>query len=179
MRFPAGALVLATLLGLVGAGCAGASETAACDLITDADAQRILGEATRAGVADDEHSGPGSSCDWISKSSTRDPHAAVYGLHISEAADSASRRDFEKTRDADTSTYDIEPVGGLGDEAYFVEYTEPTDNGTPPLPQLHIRRGDTILVVGTYDSDEHPVRGSKARTIELAAAELAVATLTD
>lgn len=171
------ALVLVGLLAI--AGCGGGDSTAACDLITRADAEEILGVATRAGGPADDSTGPGSNCIWISEDSSTEPHDPVYGLVVAEGNDSEKRADFEETRDEDSRIYRVEDVDDLGDEAYYVVYTKPNNlSGKPSLPWLYVRVGDRIIDIGTHDSDERPVELAEAQTMERAAGEIAVATLT-
>jgi hypothetical protein len=171
----AGLLVVAALAL---AGCNNDDSMVACDLVTDSIAARILGEPVRPGVENDDNDGPGTSCEWISEASTKDPQAAVYGFHLREQSGSKAVDEFETRRDSTSDRYEIETSDGLGDEAYLLLYTEPNDNGTPSLPELYVRVDDTILSIGTYDSDEHPVSIPEARTIEGVAGKAAVLELT-
>lgn len=153
--------------------------SSACELLSDSDAEDILGVPTRPGVEEDERLGPGSSCAWISEDSTEEPHARVYGVTISESRGSEARADFEETRDADSRIYVVEPVEGLGGEAYYVVYTEPNNlSQEPSLPDLHVRIGDRVLHLGILDSEERPVEINEAIALERSAAEIAVAKLT-
>lgn len=173
--------VLVVLALVAGAACDGDGDiSSACDLLSDSEAEEILGVATRPGVEDDERLDPGSSCAWVSEDSSEEPHARVYGVVISESSGSEARADFAETRDADSRIYVVEPVEGLGDEAYHVVYTEPNNlSQEPSLPNLHVQVGDRILRLGTYDSEERPVEMDEAMSIERAAADVAVAGLTE
>jgi hypothetical protein len=169
-------LVVIAALGVN--GCNGDDSTVACDLVSDARAQRILGEPTRPGAENDDNDGPGTSCEWITEASTKDPQAAVYGFHIRAQSGSDAVGELEAKRDSTSDSYSIEPVDGLGDDAYYLVYTEPNGiSGTPSLPELSVRVDDTVLSIGTYDSDEHPVTIPEARTIEGVVGKAAVLKL--
>jgi hypothetical protein len=169
-------LVVVAVLAMT--ACSGDDSTVACDLVKSSTAARILGEPTRAGVENDDNDGPGTSCEWVSEASTKDPQAAVYGFHIREKSGSLAVDEFETKRDNTSDPYEIDAVDGLGDDAYFFVYTEPNGiSGTPSLPDLYIRVDDTVLSIGAYDSDEHPVTIPQARTIEGAAGKVAVLKL--
>ena len=168
---------LVVVAALAATGCSGDDSTVACDLVKDSTAARILGEPTRPGVENDDNDGPGTSCEWISKASTTDPQAAVYGFHIREQSGDKAVRELEAKRDSTSDSYEIDPVDGLGDDAFFLVYTEPNDSGTPSLPELYVRVDDRVLSIGTYDSDEHPVTIPEARTIEGVVGKAAVLKL--
>jgi hypothetical protein len=176
-RVVAVGLTFVAMLGVT--GCGDDATSSACDLLTTLEATSLLGEATRPGVEDDdEMDNPGTSCAWISESSSREAEAAVYGVSFSEASGAEARDAFEDRRDEPSPIFTIEPVDGVGDEAYFVVYTEPNSmSGTPSLPVLYLRTDDRLLSAGTFDSDEHPVAADEAKTLERGAARLAVARL--
>ncbi len=176
MRSVVAGLVVVAALGI--GGCSSDDSSAACDLVSDSTAHRILGEPTRPGVENDDDNGPGTSCEWISTSSTKDPQAAVYGFHIREQSGSKAVEEFATRRDSTSDSYEIVPGDGLGDASYLLSYTEPNDSGTPSLPELYVRVGDTVLNIGTYDSDEHPLTIPEARTIEGVVGKAAVLRLT-
>jgi hypothetical protein len=170
-------VALAVVAGFALTGC-GEDGVTACELLTDADAEKILGVPTRPGALDDENEGPGTTCAWISEDSTEDPQAPVYGVHISESTGADARSKFEATRDERSPIYVVAPVEGLGDEAFFIVYTEKNDiSQKPSLPTLLARTGDRIVRVGVYDSDERPVESDEAKTFERAAAVSAVKEL--
>jgi hypothetical protein len=170
------AVLVVLAVGMV-SGCGDDGDlSSACDLVSRADAAQLLGVPARPGVLDDDNEGPGTTCEWISSASSTEAEAAVYGFFISESSESDARDAFEETRDSGSRISQIESVDGIGDDAYFVVYTEPNSlSGTPSLPDLHVRDGDRILFVGTFDSDEHPVSSDEARALELGAAKRALA----
>lgn len=164
------------VLGLGVVACGSGSDAEACGLVTDAQAEEILGVPVRAPEPDDESLGPESSCAWISRDSTRDPQAAVYGFFVSTQDDDAARAEFTRRRERPGRDFVSVPVGGLGDAAYSVEPADPDPaTGTPTLPVLYVRDGDTVLLVGTFDSDDHPVDADGARRMQRAVARAALA----
>jgi hypothetical protein len=159
-----------------GLGACGGSVDAssACDLVTDGEAERLLGVAVRPATEDDENEGPGSTCEWISADSSREPEAAVYGFYVAESSDRETRGRFRATRRDLPDGFVAEGVAELGDDAYFVVSTEPTATGMPSLPYLQVRLGDRIVQVGTFDRDDRPVTAGEARALEVGAAQLAL-----
>ena len=162
---------------LVLVGCGGSDGSSACGLVSDREAERLLGVAVRPAAEDDDDQGPGSTCEWISRDSSREPEAAVYGFYIADSTDGDARARFRATRTEPSDVSVVEPVADLGDEAYFVVFTEPTSTGMPSLPYLQVRLGDRVVQVGTFDSDDRPVSAADARTLEVEAAELALGRL--
>jgi hypothetical protein len=171
-RFSGIAIVMVALVAAV--GCDDGAGSSACSLLTDAEAETVLGVPTRPGVEEEEEIDlPETVCSWVSKDSTTDPHAPVYGITLFESDAADERTDFDETRTEDASSFVVEPVPDLGDEAYYVVYTEPNSlSGTPSLPRLNVRVGDVILHLGILDSDERPVTIDEAKVLERDAAEL-------
>lgn len=169
---------MAVLASLAATGCGSGAPSAACDYLTDAQAEDILGEPVLEGVEPLEESRVGTYCEWISKSSSREPEVPVYGLHLSVSDDEERRADFDERRKEESDIFVIEGLRGLGDEAYFLVYTEPNNlSGTPSLPELYVRVGDRVFDAGVYDSDERPVEIDEAKGFERALAQIAVARL--
>ena len=172
------AALIAAALAVLGVGvvaCGGGSDADACGLVSEEQAEEILGTSVRAPEPDDESLGPERSCAWISRDSTRDPEAAVYGFFVSERDDAGGRAEFDRRRDRPGRDFKSVPVDGLGDAAYFVEPADPDPaTGTPSLPVLYVRDGDTVLLIGTFDSDDHPVDAPGARRMQRAAARAAL-----
>jgi hypothetical protein len=163
--------------GLAIAGCAGDAPNA-CDLLSDAEVERILDTPTRPAELDDESLGPGSSCAWISEDSTEEPHAPVYGVHAWLRDDDEARAEFTRRRARPGRDFVTVDIPGLGDDAYFVEDTEPNNlSGTPSLPILYMRVDDDVIGIGTYDSDERPVDADEARAMQRAVARAALVNL--
>ena len=102
----------------------------------------------------------------------------MYGFFVSDRDDAAGRRELDRRRTRPGRDFVAVPVAGLGDEAFFVEPADPDPaTGTPGLPVLHVRAGDHVLLVGSFDSDEHPVDAAAARRMQRAAARAALTRL--
>jgi hypothetical protein len=168
-------LIAGALVGF--AGCGGSDAASACGLVSDREAERLLGVAVRPAAEDEENEGPGSTCEWISVDSSREAEAAVYGFYVAESSSPEARARFRSTRRAVADSFVIEPVRDLGDDAYFVVSTEPTTTGAPSLPYLKVRLGDDVLQVGAFDHDDRPVTAGEARALEVGAAQLALERL--
>jgi len=171
-------VLVSVLAPLAAVGCGSGAPSTACDYVTDAQAADLLGEPVLAGVEPLDESRVGSYCEWIAKSSSREPQVPVYGLHLSVSDDQEQRADFDERPDERSRIFGTERVRGLGDDAYYVVYTEQANPSGPAiLPELYVRVGDRILDVGVYDSDERPVTVDEAQDLERALAEIAVARL--
>jgi len=85
-------------------------------------------------------------------------HLELIGLELRPAASprvASSRMESAKTYLERLSKKTIQPVEGLGDEAYWV----------PGLQQLHTRRGP-IVIVATIQSGESPLDDARQLTLD-------------
>lgn len=165
------------------AGCGGGGGTAApvdpsikgaCDFLTDAQVNALLGTPTRS-TYDNDRGIPGTYCSWGSLDSNFGDAADydysdedVYSLDIEEASDSEARADFDKRAHGKTA----EPVKRLGDEAY----TRLFDDGVHP--EIDVRVGSRVISVNVFPNSVHTLTDEMQRQIERQAAELVVARLT-
>ena len=175
----AGALLLVATAAL--AGCGGGDTAApvdpsikgACDFLTDAQVNALLGTPTRS-TYDNDRGIPGTYCSWGSLDSNFGDAADadyadedVYSLDIEEASDSEARADFDKRAHGKTA----KPVKHLGDEAY----TRLFDDGVHP--EIDVRVGSRVISVNVFPNSVHTLTDEKQRQIEREAAELVVARL--
>jgi hypothetical protein len=146
----------------------------ACDFLTDAEVDELLGTPTRS-TYDDDRGIPGSYCSWGSTDSefgdAADADYAdedVYSLDIDEIPGERGTGGFE----ARSRNDEAEPVDGIGDKAFF----EPL--GNTGQSELNVRVGDRTFSVDVFGNSKHSVTDAERRQIERRAAELAVGRLT-
>ena len=152
----ASALVL--LIGVIAALACGeqstngaASRVNACTLFTAEDAQQALGEPAElmTSVLSESRGGDPAQCGYNAGSDTN--RLVRLEVRQSDSPERARRR-FESARGLLAGA---EPIGGLGDEAFWV------GRG---VDQLHVLAGDLHLIVTSQPGPEHDARAA-ARTI--------------
>ncbi|MEX0664384.1 MAG: hypothetical protein WD598_06380 [Acidimicrobiia bacterium] len=149
-----GLLVFVLVLGL--AACTDSGIEDACSLLTDDEAEAVLGEPTREGVLDTDRTISGTFCEWLAQSSSTRESDNAYELYIEERPAKDALDDFEDDR-KDLA----EEIDGLGDEAFLAE------DGN-----VHIRTDDLIVLIGVSTDDRHDVGRAAQAAIARAAAEL-------
>jgi hypothetical protein len=179
--------VLASMLLLGAAACGsggGGSDAAppnACDLLTTDEATDLLGVPTLGGSEDTDRSS-GTYCEWVSEDTDdggdasdagSDSDVEPYFISVEIDQGEGAVQDFaggksEKGEADDGEGPAVEPVEGLGDDAYF------SVNGG-----LEVRKGDTVFSTYTRTAELHPVTREQRRDIERRAADLVVKRVGD
>ncbi len=148
------AVGLAVAALAVGAPACRGSIASACDLLTTDEAAEVLGVPVHEGVEDTDRTIEQTYCEWIAVGSdVTEGGEPAYLVYVTEGTDADTRADWNN----DLRRNDTEPIAGVGDEAYFV-----TDSG---LPDIHLRVGDRVMIIGVGGEDRHPVGDRKARRI--------------
>jgi hypothetical protein len=112
---------LAALLtsGLVLLACddgGGSDIESACDLLTTAEVEQVMGTDMYGGSQDTDRTIPGTFCEWTSTDYVgEEQENPEYALFIDEGSTDERRESFENREDAKQP----ETVDGLGDGAYF------------------------------------------------------------
>lgn len=154
-------LLLAACAGVT--SCGGNDSAAydygqACGLMTDDEAERVLGVPVHDGEADHDRTVSASYCEWISRGSSTSDGEAAYSVFVAEESGRAALEKFEDVRQDGGAR----EVRGIGDEAY----TYPP--GSDSLRHLTVRVDDHVAVIGVGGDADHPVteRGAvrRART---------------
>jgi hypothetical protein len=139
----------------------------ACAILPQERAQTIAGTPV-AGITSTLEDAQGRSPLYCPYNAGTMEHLQLVGLELRPAATprvASSRMEAAKTYLERLSKRTIQPVQGLGDEAYWV----------PGLQQLHTRRGP-IVIVATVQSGENPQDDAKQLTLDtLAVLEKAAA----
>ena len=151
---------LAVTAVVVGFSACRPSIQSACDLLTTDEAEEVLGVPVHDGVEDTDRTIEQTYCEWIAiGSDVTEGGEPAYLVYVTEGTDSDTRRDW----DDGLTRGDKEPIAGLGDEAYFVTRSD--------LPDIHVRVGARVMIIGVAGERRHPVNDQKARRILRIAAE--------
>lgn len=113
---------------------AAAGELNACDIVTLADAAKVLGSDVKA--AESSSSRDKADCQYLSTSSS-----VPDNVYIQVGASRAEKDAFELAK---TIYKDIKPISGLGDDAFYIELGA-------PVVQVHVLKGGKYLVIAVLD----------------------------
>lgn len=129
----------------------------ACTILTQERAQAIAGKPV-AGISSTLEDALGRGPLYCPYNAGTMEQLELIGLELRPAASprvAASRMEAAKPYLERLSKKTIQPVQGLGDEAYWV----------PGLQQLHTRRG-SIVIVATAQSGENPLDDARKLTLD-------------
>jgi hypothetical protein len=158
------ALSLAVTALAVGTAACRPSIDSACDLLTTDEAAEVLGVPVHGGVEDTDRTIEQSFCEWVAiGSDVTEGGEPAYLVYVTEGTDSETRSDWND----DLSRGESERIDELGDEAYFVTRSE--------LPDIHVRVGTRVMIIGVAGERRHPVDDEKARRLLLKAADFVIA----
>lgn len=180
-------IVLAALLMLGAAACGGGGDGAsadapnACDLLTTEEAEDLLGVPTLGGSEDTDRSS-GTYCEWVSEDTDDGGDASDAGTDsdvepyfLSVEIDQGERavQDFASGKSEEGDADDgegpaVDPVEGLGDDAYF-----------DVAGGLEVRKGDIVFSTYTRSVETHPLTRRERRDIERRAADIVVERIGD
>ncbi|HKH45219.1 MAG TPA: hypothetical protein VKM72_11190 [Thermoanaerobaculia bacterium] len=166
------ALILTTLTACGGSAGSGPDLKVpkgfdACAILTQERAQALAGKPV-AGISSTLEDAQGRGPLYCPYNAGTMEHLELIGLELRPGASprvAASRMESAKPYLERLSKKTIQPIQGLGDEAYWV----------PGLQQLHTRRG-SVVIVSTVQAGERPLDDAEALTRDtLAALEKAAA----
>jgi hypothetical protein len=160
------ALLLAALLTACGSGASGPDLKVpegfdTCAILPQERAQAIAGKPV-AGITSTLEDAQGRSPLYCPYNAGTMEHLELIGLELRPAASprvATSRMEAAKTYLERLSKKKVQPVQGLGDEAYWV----------PGLQQLHTRRG-SVVIVSTVQAGANPLDDAETLAKETIAA---------
>lgn len=142
-------------------GSSAQKEIEACSLLSVAEASKALEQSSLPGKRMVESSPTG--CIW-----SADPKASDSSRKI--GLNTHTPRAFQFAKSPAIKTIKIEPVSGLGDEAFYQLYPAPAD------PFIWVQKGGTaisIRIIGGTKENRFPLEQNKSKLLALAKAAVA------